>query len=204
MQAEFKPGELIMPDAPRYTIIVAGLGRCGSSLVMRMLAAGGVPTVGTYPDFEDDVILRLPGPAAQREFADKGTGRVVKLLDPHLRLLPSGKYRCIFLRRDPTEQAKSMLKLIGQPADRRARRAMESTVVRDTAHAARTCRALDPEGEELTFEQLIANPRSSAVRLARIAGEAGHARLDLDAMEACVIERPTACLPYFLEMELIR
>jgi hypothetical protein len=41
-----------MMSAP--VIVVAGLGRCGTSLVMQMLAAAGLPCVGSFPDFEDD------------------------------------------------------------------------------------------------------------------------------------------------------
>lgn len=33
-------------------ILVCGFGRCGSSLVMQMLDVGGLPVVGSFPDYE--------------------------------------------------------------------------------------------------------------------------------------------------------
>ena len=33
-------------------LLVAGLGRCGTSLMMQMLAAAGLPCVGEFPAYE--------------------------------------------------------------------------------------------------------------------------------------------------------
>ena len=38
-------------------LLICGHGRCGSSLVMQMLAAGGVKCAGKYPDFEPDEVI---------------------------------------------------------------------------------------------------------------------------------------------------
>jgi len=184
------------------TILVAGLGRCGSSLVMQMLDVAGVPTIGRYPDFEDDVNLRLPNLEAQREFTERCAGRAVKLIDPHLHGPPIGlEYRTIFLTRHPLEQAKSMLKLIGARNDRRARRAMETSVRRDTMTARQAVARLGAgEFYHLPFENIIHDPVSAANRIARF--------LDLPAgngekMARVVRRRPPTCLPYLLELELL-
>ena len=74
------------------TTIVAGLGRCGTSLVMRMLDVAGLPTIGGYPDWEcpETQGLLETDPAAWRSAVD---GQAVKLLDAHRWQLPDlGKF----------------------------------------------------------------------------------------------------------------
>lgn len=187
------------------TIIVAGLGRCGSSLVMQMLDTAGIPTVGNWPAFEDDIIFRLHTLEAQREFYERCMGRAVKLLDPHLRKPPIGlDYRCIFLTRHPREQAKSMLKLNGVPASRHARRAMEQSVRRDTERA-RLAMTQIGSGRyyNLPFENIIHDPLGCAEALASYLQPPRGRYYDVEAMAKCVRRRPATCLPYMLELELI-
>lgn len=187
------------------TILVAGLGRCGSSLVMQMLHAAGVPTFGTFPAFEDNLNMRLPQIEAQREFVQACAGKAVKLLDPHLHAPPIGlEYRTIFLTRHPVEQAKSMLKLIGSGTDRKARRAMEHAVRRDTGRAREAViRIGDGRFYNMPFEHLIHDPLGSAEAIAKWVWKYGDLPLDVEAMARCVRRRPASCLPYMLELELL-
>lgn len=189
-------------------IVVAGLGRCGTSLVMQMLAAAGVSTIGTYPDFEDSLNMRLPDLDAQREFWERCPGHAVKLIDPHLRQPPIGlDYRCIFLTRHPREQAKSMIKMAAMAAeaplssDRRARRAMEGRIRRDTSRARL---AIERMGGgrylQLSFEEIIHDSLMAASRIALWVGVRG---IEAERMARCVRRRTATCLPYMMEMELI-
>ena len=60
------------------TVIVSGLGRCGTSLVMQMLAAGGIDCYGPFPAYEPEGLgmgRDLPSLLALR--------KAFKLLDPH-------------------------------------------------------------------------------------------------------------------------
>ncbi len=186
-------------------IVVAGIGRCGSSLVMQMLSAAGVPTIGSYPDFEDDLNLRLPDLDAQREVAMRAPGHAMKLLDPHLHAPPVGyEYSTIFLTRHPVEQAKSMLKLVGERNNRNARRAMETIVRRDTGIArAAVARISTDQFYNLPFEHLIHDPLGSAQAIARYLHRYRDKPLDVEAMAKCVRRRPASCLPYMLELELL-
>lgn len=186
-------------------IIVAGLGRCGSSLVMQMLAAAGVPTIGTYPDFEDDLNMQLPDLEAQREMALRAPGHAMKLLDPHLHAPPVGyDYRTIFLTRHPVEQAKSMLKLVGERNNRNARRTMEVSVRRDTCTARdAVTRIGSGQFYNMPFEHLIHDPLGAAVSIARYLHRYRDEPLDVEAMARCVRPRPATCLPYLLELELL-
>ncbi|WP_343546807.1 hypothetical protein [Sphingobium yanoikuyae] len=186
-------------------ILVAGLGRCGSSLVMQMLSAADVQTIGTYPAFEDRVTAELPAIDAQREFFARCPGHAVKLLDPHLHQPPIGlSYRTIFLTRHPAEQAKSMLKLIGERSDRRARRAMEHSVRRDTGRAREAViRIGDGRFYNMPFEHLIHDPLGAAEAIAKWVWNGRDELLDIEKMARCVRRRPATCLPYMLEMELL-
>ncbi|CAM8631623.1 hypothetical protein [Sphingobium cupriresistens] len=186
-------------------ILVAGLGRCGSSLVMQMLSAAGLPTVGTFPAFEDGLTLRLPSLEAQREFFARCPGHAFKLLDPQDHAPPVGlDYRCIFLTRHPVEQAKSMLKLAGMGNDRKARRATEASVRRDTVRAREAVRRIGTGAVlSLPFENIIHDPIGAAEAIASYLRPDRDPPLDVQAMARCVRRRPASCLPFMLEMELI-
>lgn len=101
------------PSVPaEYPILlVCGFGRCGTSLVMQMLAAGGIPVTGRGPSHEE-----MP-PGAYRHNADfwrsQYSGRAIKVLDPAIRRPPAGlNYRVIWLERDFWQQALSQIKLL--------------------------------------------------------------------------------------------
>jgi len=96
-----------------YAIGVCGFPRCGSSMTMRMLHAGGIePVEGSSP-----VSYELPGLA---EFADHDPtmliGRAVKLLDYvqwyGTDALPNVPWRFIWLDRNSRQQARSFVKFV--------------------------------------------------------------------------------------------
>ena len=143
-------------------IVVSGFGRCGSSLVMQMLHAGGVPCLGQYPAFE--------GRAAV------APGQAVKILDPH-REAPAPYpipplARVIWLDRDAREQAASHAKFValtmGLHYDREHRRRLVAMLRADRPHALRAI------GKRplllLSFEGLLASPGTQAARLAAFVG----------------------------------
>lgn len=88
-------------------VLVAGLGRCGSSLMMQMLQAGGMPCCGDFPAFEVHEHRR----EYPSEWWHQWHGKAVKLLDPHYSSLPNDvHFVTIWLRRDFYQQAKSQIK----------------------------------------------------------------------------------------------
>lgn len=96
-----------MPDLD-YAVAVCGFGRCGTTMTMQMLVAGGLPPGNaTEPPYEGD-----PKALIGRNLA----GRCVKLLDPCGTAAavagPTAGWRFIWLDRDPLEQAHSYLKLL--------------------------------------------------------------------------------------------
>lgn len=185
------------------TIIVAGLGRCGTTLVMRMLASAGVPTIGETPDWEDvDNLTCLE--RASIAWACEISGKAVKLLGAHQYNLPdlSGA-KLIWLARNPHEQAKSMLKLVSSmfstvTIDRQSIRAMKKGILRDTTAAVW---ALDKAvgsgvGIALTFEDILRDPAAASRIMCEYLGLPGEAA---GVMAAQVRMRGAACLPYLAE-----
>jgi len=94
----------------RPLLIIAGLGRCGSSLLTQMVAASGLRCPDTAPHYEPDELRPDFGPLPDEWFEQFDA---VKMLHPH-RLDWDGDFPAVvvWLDRDRIEQAKSGLKVI--------------------------------------------------------------------------------------------
>jgi hypothetical protein len=188
-------------------ILVAGQGRCGTSLVMQMLSAAGVPCVGSYPDFEDAVVEHLL-PAVPHSWTTACAGKAVKLLDPQRAHPPPGpRYKTIWLTRDVDQQARSQLKLVGQAPSRANRRAFVKSLRAgdNAAHCALRdagCHA-GSNLAHLRFEQILADPITTAAALISYLGLHAPYAGKIQAMAGCVVPRSSDCLEGFLESALI-
>src|SRR5262245_14505758 len=118
---------------------VSGFPRCGSSMVMQMLKAGGFPLFydeGREAAYETTLIFKLPGDCA---WLLRCQGRAVKLLDPHVYTPPRElSYDVIWLERDPVEQARSQVKLLnalGGALNTPAERLLAQTIVSEQPNA---------------------------------------------------------------------
>lgn len=184
------------------SILVCGLPRCGSTLTMRMLAAGGLPTIGTEPDYEDDCMLWGRVSVATLDAIE---GKAAKLLEPQrvtARIFDPDRVCVIFLRRDAVQQAASHIKMLrwaGRRVDdsRRARRLMEASLRSDTARATAMLRRSGCQSLVMPFEYLVSAPHQAAHYLAAFASPI--ATLDESAMAGVVVPRPVTCLPGMLE-----
>lgn len=191
------------PSPPRRSLIVSGLGRCGSSLLMQMLSAGGVACVGRPPAFEEPE-ARADNLTA--EWIGAQGGRAFKLLDPQLASVRLAEQHAavIFLTRDVREQAASMAKFgrlaLGLQCSRAHRRRLAASLARDLPRA----RAAfgDLPRLEVRFEAFIERPHAAAVCLQDILRRFGF-ELDADAAARCVRPRAPSCLPGLLEVELL-
>lgn len=186
------------------TIVVAGMGRCGTSLTMQMLSAAGVPCVGTWPGFETDASSVTGFDAT--EFSGL-SDCAIKLIDPaNLAVGDMPNHVVIWLDRDPRQQAKSQAKLLGAMGfkiDRSGVRAIEGDLRRSrNKHRAAVGVPGGCDCFTVKFENLIQNSRTEAELLAMFLS--GHGwRVDPVAMAAQVRQRPTTCLPGFLEDQLL-
>lgn len=177
-----------------HVLVVSGFARCGSSLAMQMLRAGGVRCVGKPPAFED--MRSAPhGPIEDGWFA-KLAGRAVKVLEPALNRIPARvPRRAIWLDRDPEEQARSYLRFLRvvhgvAPGDDGATIGkLARSLVRDRPRSI-ACLGVVPL--IVPFERMLAQPAAVAEEISTFAG------LDLDpaAMAAVVGQRSNEYGPY--------
>lgn len=178
------------------SVIVTGLGRCGTSLVMQMLAAGGYPVIGQYPAFED------PRFAPSVGHVDPPPGFAVKVLDAHRMSFARCDYRWIVLTRNEDEQARSQLKLLrtyGLPVDRKMRKVVAKSLRAELPKLFGKAGYVGGPIMRLGFEYILANPAQAARKLAKFVGQP----LSCDAMAAQVRHRSPKCLPEMLEFELL-
>lgn len=107
-------------------IVVSGLPRSGTSLMMQMLQAAGIPllTDGERPAdasnprgyYEYAPVKRLA--AAPPDWLPAARGHAVKVVSPLLHHLPAGEqYRVIFMERDLGEIYRSQRRMMAREAD---------------------------------------------------------------------------------------
>jgi hypothetical protein len=184
------------------TIAVAGLGRCGSSLTLQMLAAAGFPVIGSYPSYEDSDEL------AALTWHPSFEGRAFKLIDAHRwNELPPKLDLLIWLDRDEAEQAASQIKFamffqsMGQitTGTRDMRRQMAGLLRRDR-RAAKAALEQIAVGQriEVAFEGLI---RDAETELAAVSDALGQ---DIDWPRDVVVPRSAVCHHSMLEMQLMQ
>lgn len=174
-----------------FITLICGFGRCGSSLVMQMLEAGGMPVTGAYPAFEHPETLNRGGAWLQQQ-----VGKAVKVLDPQRGGLPHGpKYRVIWLDRERTEQGRSQAKFVrlmmGLPGGRQTARAFAQSYVHDRPKAHAVFKAAGAPVLCLTFEGLLRSPYEAADLIAEFINP----DLNAQAMARVVLPRPLACMP---------
>jgi len=108
--------------------IVSGLPRSGTSMMMKMLEAGGLPPLkddwrkadddnpGGYYEYE-----RVKGIREDSSWLDGAEGKAVKMVSRLLVYLPPARNcRIVFMRRDTDEMLRSQRKMLersGQPTD---------------------------------------------------------------------------------------
>ncbi|HNY87520.1 MAG TPA: hypothetical protein PKN23_13545, partial [Candidatus Hydrogenedentes bacterium] len=114
------PGQRNIP--PPEIVVVSGLPRSGTSMMMRMLAAGGMPlfTDGVRAAdsdnplgyFEHEAVKRLREDAS---WVPGAAGKAVKVVSALLPALPEGfQYRVILMRRPLEEVLASQRRMFGR------------------------------------------------------------------------------------------
>ena len=148
--------------------VVAGFKRCGSSLVMQMLAAGGMDVTGSPPTHE----TAQAGSTFDAHWIERQKGRVVKILAPNVHPLPKKcPMRSIWLDRDPREQAKSALKMhstFGGRSPLSGRDVLRKGEAKLRRNRQRAIGAIRSRGPvlEMKFEDILASPTDAATSLA--------------------------------------
>jgi hypothetical protein len=142
-------------DAGAPVVIVSGLPRSGTSMMMRMLEAGGLPIMSDgersadidnpkgYFEYERVKDLEKE---TDRSYVRDGRGKALKVISFLIRFLPDDNdYRVIFMRRDLDEVLDSQDKMIQRlgTADADAEReAMKEAYRNDIVRTRLRCRKL--------------------------------------------------------------
>jgi len=180
-------------------IIVAGFGRCGSSLVMQMLEAGGQAVTGDWPAFELSSSFDL-----SLEWLQSHDDHAVKVLDPHEYPLPRGpQYKTIWLDRNTKHQSNSLAKFLnattGQTFTKGHIKRIIRAYIKDRPKAMTVLRNIGSKVLSLQFEDLITKPRWAAERIAAFVGG-----LNIEPMVNVVLPRGVQCQPDMqIEMSLM-
>ncbi len=181
---------LVNESDGKEIVIVSGLPRSGTSMMMQMLSAGGVEVLSDgirtkdksnpqgYFELEKVKLLHK-----ENDWLDEAQGKCVKVIAQLLKHLPVGyRYKVVFMNRAIEEVVVSqevMLKDHG----RRPRSGVEQAYLKELelvdiwAHS-------EPGVEmmKLNYAEVIDNPKNTAEILEKFIGK----QLDLDAMKATV------------------
>ena len=176
-------------------ILVSGLPRSGTSMAMKMLAAGGLEVVADgiraadednpRGYFEDERVKAL-GESRDKAWLRAARGRAIKVISYLLKDLPTeNNYKVIFLRRDLKEVLASQGKMLerrsedNDASDEQMLEIFESHLWRIDylfKHAAHF------ERLDLRYAEVVAEPRRAAERINAFLG----GRLDLEKMVEAV------------------
>lgn len=176
------------------TIGVTGFGRCGSTMVMAMLDAGGVPPVeGSGPRSYE-----LPGVSHAFSLPPGSLGgRAIKLLDSvsYYGIVPATEWRFVWVDRDYGQQAKSFVKFarrllgVDLPDAASAVKRIAASYAVDRPKVLGLYRAAGPV-LVLKYERVLADPLKAARALRRLVPQ-----LDVLAAAAAVHRRSAECRP---------
>ena len=178
----------------KSVIIVSGLPRSGTSMMMNMLQAGGLPILTDNVRTADD-----DNPKGYYEFeqvkqieqdptwVEDAQGKVVKMISALLKHLPGDyHYKIIFMRRKIEEVLASQRQMLirrNEPVDTVADDKM-ADLYRRHLQQVEAWLAKQPNVDVLyiTYHQVVANPREHAEQINAFLGGG----LDIDTMAASV------------------
>ena len=176
-------------------VVVSGLPRSGTSMIMKMLEAGGLPvlTDGLRTADEDNPkgyyeVERVKGLAQEtdKSWLAEARGKGIKVISYLLKSLPPQfNYRVVFIRREMEEVLASQRKMLARRGETEATppERMRALFEDDLWRASYQLRRR-PEFEtiELHYSAVLARPLEEAQRLAAFLGGG----LDAEAMAAAV------------------
>lgn len=181
-----------MAETP--VLFITGLGRCGTTMMMHMLRAAGVPCAGTPPAFED---IPVSPSGVDHDWLTAQAGKAVKWIDPTVIHVRHRNGAAIFLSRNPAEQARSQIKMIGAASDRTTRRVMEKSIRRDTRRARAIVTNLFGAHfvRMLHYDKVLANPLHAAREIAALCDTLGLPFGEITLAAKVVHRRAPACRP---------
>lgn len=193
MKALFK--KLFKSEDVQPVVVVSGLPRSGTSMLMKMLEAGGIPPLTDSIRTADD-----DNPKGYYEFErvkamDKGDtdwvsdaqGKVVKVISALLKYLPAEyQYKVIYIRRNMPEILASQRKMLvrrGENPDKMDDEQMTELFAKHVAQVEQWLSA-QPNMSVLYvhYSDILSDPQSQATRINEFLGS----RLDAEQMALVV------------------
>ncbi|MEB3165526.1 MAG: alkaline phosphatase family protein [Cyanobacteriota bacterium] len=182
--AELSCGEALPPHG-ETAVVVSGLPRSGTSMLMQMLAAGGLELLSDgrrdadasnprgYQEFEP---VKSLGRAPAVHWIEKTRGKAVKVVSPLLPHLPADRpYRIVFAERPLGEVLASqaaMLEQQGKATTPRSQRQLAAAYLQQLERLRANLRARGANVQllSLSYRDAIASPAEAAARLNRFLG----------------------------------
>jgi hypothetical protein len=186
--------KVFQPNPPGYITIVSGLPRSGTSMMMSMLEAGGIPALTDgqrhadennprgYYEFER--VKKLP--EGDSDWLREATGKAVKVISALLEHLPAGyPYRVVFMQRELEEVLSSQRRMLSRTGKQDDLQDTELRALYDK-HLEQVKQMLRRRAEVqvlyLSYNDLMLDPDPGIQRLDKFLGGA----LEQDAMRAVV------------------
>jgi len=180
----------------RPVIVVSGLPRSGTSMMMKMLEAGGVPVwldgVRTPDDqnpkgyYELEQVKQLDK-GLDKSWVRAGRGRAVKVISSLLEHLPAdNNYQVVFMNRDIQEVLQSQGKMLSQRGESEGSAGDDALQKFFEVHLRKVKYFLGHDRRfsaiDVTYTEVLADPEAMARRICTFLG----ANLDIAAMVATV------------------
>jgi len=154
----------------KINYIVSGLERSGTSLLMQILHAGGIPTSfsNSRPADESNPkgYYELEGGKIINKLIDgsfpldKYKGEFIKITAYGLKFLPSGKYKIIYSERNIEEILDSMEKMMGKK-DRNRKKTRETFIKLNNIIKNQIQERGDIELLIINYNEIISNPKEN-------------------------------------------
>lgn len=180
-------------------ILVTGLGRCGSSLVMQMLNAAGIETTGEKPFYEAQ---QAKLSAFNADWVADQNGKAVKVLGLNHCKLNKADYKIIYCLRDHKIQAKSQKKFYEQIHHRTPKTQILTARIRKESKLCLAAAKRAGPVLSLRFEDFQDNPIRCIADMCKF--------LNLDPekvsipMYNCIIRRDKGCMPDMRVEEMLK
>lgn len=183
----------------KYVIVVSGLPRSGTSMMMNMLKAGGVALLqdGARKPDEDN-----PGGYYELETVKDlhrdnsclahAAGRGVKVISMQLKYLPKDKrYKIIFLNRKLDEVLASQRKMLERRGQKLPTPAEDRMIGKKfDIHLLQTRKLIQDSGHMdvlyLNYADVVGNAREAAIQVKEFIGPVSGRDMDIDRMASVV------------------
>lgn len=168
--------------APQNSIVVvSGLPRSGTSMMMRMLQAGGLELVSDnlraadegnpMGYYEDERVKQLQD--GHHQWLDSAIGKAVKVVSPLLEYLPRRhSYKVIFMLREVEEIVASQRRMLLRTGQTAESDAELEALYRRHLTGVESWLAGQPNLDSLylTYRDIIEDARTNAIRISRFSG----------------------------------